>query len=100
MSQEFLFDPYNNQLVADEPPATGAPDDEQSRLGGQNGSILARLQRGSATNVELETISGSRRINSRIADVRRWLGPSGKTIVSECVDAKCGLYRYEIKERF
>jgi hypothetical protein len=38
----------------------------------QNGRILARLREGPATNIELEQCSGSKRVNSRIADVRRF----------------------------
>lgn len=98
MKQATLFDPHYNQPVRVEPPAIAAPVDEQKRLGGQNGLILVRLEKGPATNVELEDISGSRRINSRIADLQKWLKSGGRTITTECVDSKSGLYRYTIAE--
>ena len=67
------------------------------RLGGQNGAILARLRSGPATNVELEHCSGSRRVNSRVADVRRWLERcEGVTVTCEALDTAAGLYRYAI----
>lgn len=73
-------------------PAAAAP-----RLGGQNGKILARLREGPATNIELEEYSGSRRINSRVADVRRWLQQNeNRTVESEAVDTARGIYRYWI----
>lgn len=67
------------------------------RLGGQNGCVLARLRQGPATNVELEHASGSRRINSRVADVRRHLRKTeGATVKATAIDTAAGLYRYEI----
>lgn len=100
IQQNRLFDPHDGHSFAVAgPEATGAPAEEQKRLGGQNGLILSRLEKGAATNVELEEVSGSRRINSRVADIRRWLKANGRTIKSECVDAKSGVYRYEIINR-
>ena len=73
------------------------PEASRPRLGGQNGRILARLRQGPASNVELEKVSGSRRVNSRIADVRRWLREhENRTIESQGVDVARGLYRYWI----
>lgn len=74
------------------------PEEAKPRLGGQNGTILARLRNGPATNLELEEISGSRRINSRIADVRRYLRRhEQQTIECEAIDTSAGIYRYEIR---
>lgn len=71
--------------------------DAKPRLGGQNGAILERLRVGPATNIELEAVSGSRRINSRIADVRRYLREhEGKTVESKAIDTASGLYEYRI----
>lgn len=73
------------------------PDAAIPRLTGQNLAVLKRLEKGPATNVELEKSSGSRRINSRTADVRRWLEEHHKkTLVCTPVDAATGIYRYEI----
>ena len=73
------------------------PAEAEPRLGGQNGRVLERLRVGTATNIQLEAASGSRRINSRVADVRRWLQKwHGETIESEAVDVKTGVYRYTI----
>lgn len=75
----------------------GLPKEAKPRLGGQNAAVLARLREGPATNVELEALAG--RVNSRAADVRRWLQKNeGKTIKSEKIDGKKGIYRYEITE--
>ena len=69
------------------------------RLGGQNARVLDRLRRGPATNVELERVSGSRRINSRIADVRRWLKANeGADVVTTTVNVASGVYQYEIRK--
>lgn len=64
------------------------------RLGGQNEKVLARLRKGEATNTELDQLCG--RVNSRIADVRRYLEAEGKTIRSRAVDIKRGIFVYEI----
>ena len=75
------------------------PAEARPRLGGQNGLVLARLRRGPATNIELEQYSGSHRINSRVADVRRWLRKyEGMTVVATAVDVSKGVYRYEIAD--
>lgn len=76
---------------------TALPEDAKPRLGGQNLLILERLRVGPATNVELEECSGSRRVNSRIADVRRYLrNHHGQTIVCRAIDTAAGLHQYEI----
>ena len=73
------------------------PDEARPRLGGQNGKVLDRLRQGPATNLELEAVSGSRRINSRVADCRRYLRETeGKTITSTALDTRTGVYWYEI----
>lgn len=72
------------------------PGAAKTRLGGQNLLVLQRLEKGPATNAELERTSRSRRINSRIADVRKWLKQRGKTIRSSVVDTSAGIYQYEI----
>lgn len=73
------------------------PEVARKRLGGQNGRVLARLRQGPATNLELETASGSHRINSRVADVRRYLRAEfGQTVLSCAIDTAAGLYRYQI----
>lgn len=64
------------------------------RLGGQNERVLARLRQGKATNTELDKLCG--RVNSRIADVRKYLEAEGKTIRSRAVDTARGVYVYEI----
>ena len=72
-------------------------DEAKGRLGGQNALVLARLRRGPATNIELEKLSGSRRINSRVADVRRHLRMSeNSTIVCRAIDVSRGLFAYRI----
>ena len=77
---------------------TRLPSAAKPRLGGQNGKILARLRRGSATNDQLEECSGSKRINSRVADCRKFLQEhEGNTITSKAVDTARGIYEYEIK---
>jgi len=74
------------------------PEAAKPRLGGQNGLILDALREGPALNIHLEIISGSRRINSRIADCRRFLQQyDDSTIVAEAVDTVHGIYRYKIE---
>lgn len=74
------------------------PDEAKSRLGGQNAAILERLRQGSAINMELEECSNSKRVNSRIADVRRWLRQhENRTIATTAIDTARGIYRYEIQ---
>ena len=71
--------------------------EEIPRLGGQNARVLARLRAGRATNVELSEASGAKAINSRISDVRQWLRKNeNKNITKECVNARSGIYVYEI----
>lgn len=73
------------------------PEQARARLGGQNQAVLARLRQGPALNTELEQASGSHRINSRVADVRRWLRANeGCTVLVAAVDTKAGVYRDEI----
>jgi hypothetical protein len=64
----------------------------------QNGRILARLREGPATNIELEQCSGSKRVNSRIADVRRYLRANeSATVIATALDTSAGIYSYQIK---
>ena len=75
------------------------PKAAKPRLGGQNLLVLQRLLEGPATNIELELASGSRRINSRVADVRRYLqNHDGKTVTSEAINTARGVYKYAIAE--
>ena len=74
------------------------PKDAKPRLNSQNQRVLARLKTGSATNTQLEKVSGSKRVNSRVADVRRYLKKTtGQTVTTSVIDSKAGIYRYEIK---
>lgn len=65
------------------------------RLGGQNRAVYERLLQGPATNVELERLAG--RVNSRVADVRRYVQERyGWRLECHVVEADIGIYRYEI----
>lgn len=96
MTQRTLFD--DPPSVAEAFTDAGLTDEARPRLGGQNALVLQRLRQGPATNIELEQASGSKRINSRVADVRRWLKKwEGATVESTAVDVARGVYRYEIR---
>ena len=70
---------------------------ELPRLGGQNGKILERLEQGPATNIQLAEYSGSTRVNSRVADVRRYLRLTRQqTIDCVSVNQSAGIHRYKI----
>jgi len=70
---------------------------ELPRLGGQNAKIMERLEQGPATNIELAECSGSTRVNSRVADVRRYLRTTRQqTINCVAVDTSAGIHRYQI----
>ena len=72
------------------------PEDAKKRLGGQNRKVLALLREGPKTNTELESVCG--RVNSRIADVRRWLVRNeSRTIASTPIDTQSGVYQYNIE---
>lgn len=90
----------DNPLAASGPDSTftdqSLADVENSRLGGQNQIAYERLLQGRVTNVELERL-GVRRVNSRIADVRRYLRQKGKTVRSQAVELANGLYEYWIE---
>ena len=87
--------PHNMTQIGHTDPLV--PREAVPRLGGQNGLVLEALMRGSATNIELEEFSGSRRINSRVADCRKWLKiHQHQTIVAHAEDTAAGIYRYQI----
>ena len=92
MTQPSLFDiDFLRGLMPPTDPHVDPSD--VSRLTGQNAVILARLERGPATNDELSRIS--RKYTSRISDVRAWLQRHGKTIV--CQRGVGGLNTYRIE---
>lgn len=71
------------------------PEAAKRRLGGQNALVLELLRKGAVTNAQLEDVCG--RVNSRIADVRRFLRETeGRTIETKAIDVSRGLYQYEI----
>lgn len=64
---------------------------ERPRLRGQNGKILARLQRGPATNDELSHIA--RKYTSRISDLR----DAGYNVVCFDEDKRTGVTWYRLE---
>lgn len=94
MTQPSLFDHIVTTTY--QPPTDPHVDpSDVSRLTGQNAAILARLERGPATNDELSRIS--RKYTSRISDVRAWLLRHGKTIT--CEHGTGGLNTYRIEKQ-
>lgn len=77
------------------------PRRQVKRLRGHNARILARLEQGSATNVELAALLGPAAAwRTRVSDVRLWLeSHEGVTVKCSPVEGQLGLWRYEITER-
>ena len=76
---------------ADFPPCDPSiPADERPRLSRQCREILERLQAGPMTNAELAGVA--LKYTSRLSDIRK----AGYRIKCTLIDAKRGLYRYEL----
>ena len=67
-----------------------APRQDKPRLSGQNGELLARLRRGSVTNIELQA-SGMLKYTSRVSDLRK----AGYRVTAERVSGGVFVYRLE-----
>lgn len=99
MKQATMFEQFDSsEKVAETFTDHRLPADAKPRLGGQNATVLARLRDGAATNIELQQL-GAGRVNSRIADLRKYLKSEGLTIESKAVDTAKGIYEYQIVRR-
>lgn len=87
MPQRDLFDNPPPLTLCD-PKVTEA---ERPRLSRQCQAILDRLQRGPALNTELVAIA--LKYTGRLSDLRK----NGYVIVCKTVDAKAGLFSYELE---
>lgn len=68
------------------------PEAARPRLSRQCRAILDRLAQGPATNAELAGIA--LKYTSRLSDIRK----AGYGINCTCLDARAGLYRYELDD--
>ena len=89
MPQQTLFATFDAAQIVPIDPHVDA--DDVPRLTGQNAAILARLERGPATNSELAKLS--LKYTSRISDLRVALARKGFAIVYDRGEGGLNTYR-------
>jgi hypothetical protein len=90
MKQGTMFEATESGFQAVVPCDPKVPPEAARRLSAQCEAILHRLRRGPATNAELAGIA--LKYTGRLSDLRA----AGFTIRCTTVDAKAGVYRYEL----